>query len=121
MSRNLCTLCSEFVNQGPFPAIYVNFQTHVINYVILDGFTFHYFVGSSSALYYNNTRCDDQKIPYRSKSVVNNLMYFKMPNYDSYTVALATCFTNKATVDPTLKRKSVSGKSLKIYLLFTNA
>ena len=25
------------------------------------------------------------------------------------------------TVDPTLKRKSVSGKSLKIYLLFTNA
>ena len=25
------------------------------------------------------------------------------------------------SVDPTLKRKSVSGKSLKIYLLFTNA
>ena len=25
-----------------------------------------------------------------------------------------------STVDPTLKRKSVSGKSLKIYLLFTN-
>ena len=48
--------------------------------------------------------------------------YYDAKHYCDFTnILLSYSFHERATADPTLKRKSVSGKNFKIYLLFTNA